>query len=252
MQNIPIRTEEGKEIRKMFIPRSEGYSVFSSDYSQVELRVLAHMAGVKKLIEAFKSGVDVHTHTAQEIFGHKDITPLERRKAKAVNFGIVYGISAFGLAQDVHISNTEAQNYINKYFEIYPEIKEFMDDTIEYCKANGYVSTICNRIRLIPDINSSVYMVREFAKRTAMNAPIQGSAADIMKIAMIKIFNDIEANHLRSKMIMQVHDEILIEVYKGEEEKIKDIVVNDMTNAVKLDVPLDVDYSFGANWFEVK
>ena len=252
MQNIPIRTEEGKEIRKMFIPRSEGYSVFSSDYSQVELRVLAHMAGVKKLIEAFKSGVDVHTHTAQEIFGHKDITPLERRKAKAVNFGIVYGISAFGLAQDVHISNIEAQNYINKYFEIYPEIKEFMDDTIEYCKKNGYVSTICNRIRLIPDINSSVYMVREFAKRTAMNAPIQGSAADIMKIAMIKIFNDIEANHLRSKMIMQVHDEILIEVYKGEEEKIKDIVVNDMTNAVKLDVPLDVDYSFGANWYEVK
>ena len=252
MQNIPVRTEEGKEIRKMFIPRSDRYSVFSSDYSQVELRVLAHMAGVKKLIEAFKKGVDVHTHTAQEIFGHEDITPLERRKAKAVNFGIIYGISAFGLGQDVHISTSEAKKYIERYYEIYPEIKEFMDKTIEYCKENGLVRTICNRVRLIPDINSSNFMQREFAKRTAMNAPIQGSAADIMKIAMIKIFKDMESAHLKSKMIMQVHDEVLIEVYKGEEDKVRDIVLNDMTNAISLDVPLDVDYSFGNNWFEVK
>ncbi len=252
MQNIPIRSEEGKEIRKLFIPRNNSYCVFSSDYSQIELRVLAHMAGVKKLIEAFKNGVDVHTHTAQEIFGHQDITPLERRKAKAVNFGIVYGISAFGLAQDVHISNKEAQNYIDRYYEIYPEIKDFMNNTLEECKNTGMVKTIMNRVRFIPDINSNIYMKREFAKRTAMNAPIQGSAADIMKIAMIKIFNDIQKNHLRSKMIMQVHDEVLIEVYKGEENIIENIVINDMKNAMTLNVPLDVDYSFGNNWFEVK
>ena len=252
MQNIPIRTQEGKEIRKIFVPRSNKYKIFSSDYSQVELRVLAHMASVKKLIQAFKEGMDVHTHTAQEIFGHDDITSLERRKAKAVNFGIIYGISAFGLAQDVNITNQEAKAYISKYYEIYPEIKDFMDNTIEFCKNTGYVNTIMNRKRYIPDINSNNFMVREFAKRTAMNAPIQGSAADIMKIAMINIFSDLEKNNLKSKMIMQVHDEIIIEVYEGEEEIVKNIVENDMRNAVKLDVPLDVDSSFGNNLYEVK
>ena len=252
MQNIPVKTEDGKEIRKMFIPRSENYSVFSSDYSQVELRVLAHMAGVKKLIEAFRKGEDIHRRTAKEIFGHEDITPLERRQAKAVNFGIVYGISPYGLSEDLHIPVEDASNYIDSYYKIYPEIKEFMDKTLEECSKNLYVKTIMNRIRYIPDINSSIYLKREFAKRTAMNAPIQGSAADIMKIAMIKIFNDIEKNHLKSKMVMQVHDEIIIDVYSGEEEKIKEIVSNDMIHAVELNVPLDVEYSFGKNWFEVK
>ncbi len=252
MQNIPIKTEDGKEIRKMFIPRSDKYSVFSSDYSQVELRVLAHMAGVRKLIEAFKNGEDIHTRTAKEIFGHDDITPLERRQAKAVNFGIVYGISPYGLSEDLHISVEGASNYIDSYYKIYPEIKEFMDKTLEDCSKNLYVKTIMNRKRYIPDINSNIYLKREFAKRTAMNAPIQGSAADIMKIAMIKIYNDILDRRLKSKIVMQVHDEVIIDVYKGEEDIIKEIVEHDMMSAIDLSVPLNVESSFGKNWFEVK
>lgn len=252
LQNIPIRTEEGKEIRKLFIPRNEKYKFFSADYSQVELRVLAHLANVKKLIEAFNNGEDIHTRTAKEIFGHDDITPLERRKAKAVNFGIVYGISAFGLAKDIGIYQREASEYIKRYYEIYPEIKEYMDKTIEFCKENGYVKTIKNRYRYIPDINSKAFMVREFAKRTAMNAPVQGSAADIMKIAMIDIYNKFIKNNLKSKMICQVHDEVLVEVYKGEEDKVVEIVSDSMCNAMKLLVPLDIDYSFGDDWFNVK
>ncbi|MBQ2472462.1 MAG: DNA polymerase I [Acholeplasmatales bacterium] len=252
LQNIPIRTEEGHKIRRMFIPSNPKNSLYSSDYSQVELRVLAHMANVGKLKEAFLNGEDIHTRTAQEVFGTKDVTPEERRRAKAVNFGIVYGISAFGLAQDLHISNVMAQDFIKKYYEAYPEIKTFMDETIEFCKNNGYVKTMKNRIRYIPDINSKIYMQREFAKRTAMNAPIQGSAADIIKIAMVKIDNELEEMGLRSKMLVQVHDELVFEVEAGEEDTLKELVERNMENAVKLDVPLIVDDSFGKNWYEVK
>jgi DNA polymerase-1 len=236
----------------MFIPSNPKNSLYSSDYSQVELRVLAHMANVGKLKEAFLNGEDIHTRTAQEVFGTKDVTPEERRRAKAVNFGIVYGISAFGLAQDLHISNVMAQDFIKKYYEAYPEIKTFMDETIEFCKNNGYVKTMKNRIRYIPDINSKIYMQREFAKRTAMNAPIQGSAADIIKIAMVKIDNELEERGLRSKMLVQVHDELVFEVEAGEEDTLKELVERNMENAVKLDVPLIVDDSFGKNWYEVK
>ena len=252
LQNIPIRTEEGHKIRRMFIPSNPKNSLYSSDYSQVELRVLAHMANVGKLKEAFLNGEDIHTRTAQEVFGTKEVTPEERRRAKAVNFGIVYGISAFGLAQDLHISNTMASDFINKYYEAYPEIKAFMDETIEFCKNNGYVKTMKNRIRYIPDINSKIYMQREFAKRTAMNAPIQGSAADIIKIAMVKIDNELEERGLRSKMLVQVHDELVFEVEEGEEDILRELVKRNMENAVKLDVPLIVDDSFGKNWYEVK
>ena len=252
LQNIPIRTEEGHKIRRMFIPSNPKNSLYSSDYSQVELRVLAHMANVGKLKEAFLNGEDIHTRTAQEVFGTKEVTPEERRRAKAVNFGIVYGISAFGLAQDLHISNVMAQDFIKKYYEAYPEIKTFMDETIEFCKNNGYVKTMKNRIRYIPDINSKIYMQREFAKRTAMNAPIQGSAADIIKIAMVKIDNELEERGLRSKMLVQVHDELVFEVEAGEEDTLKELVERNMENAVKLDVPLIVDDSFGKNWYEVK
>ena len=252
LQNIPIRTEEGHKIRRMFIPSNPKNSLYSSDYSQVELRVLAHMANVGKLKEAFLNGEDIHTRTAQEVFGTKDVTPEERRRAKAVNFGIVYGISAFGLAQDLHISNVMAQDFIKKYYEAYPEIKTFMDETIEFCKNNGYVKTMKNRIRYIPDINSKIYMQREFAKRTAMNAPIQGSAADIIKIAMVKIDNELEERGLKSKMLVQVHDELVFEVEAGEEDTLKELVERNMENAVKLDVPLIVDDSFGKNWYEVK
>lgn len=252
LQNIPIRTKDGKEIRKMFIPESSAYTLYSADYSQIELRVLAHMAQVKGLIEAFHSGEDIHTKTAEEIFRHKNITADERRHAKAVNFGIVYGISAYGLASDVGISNVEAANYIKRYYEIYPEIKVFMDKTVEFAKENGYVKTIKNRVRFIPDINSKVYTLKEFAKRTAMNAPIQGSAADIMKIAMIKIYNEIESRKLKSHMILQVHDEVILEVFKGEEEIIDELVKRNMASAAMLDVPLIAESSFGSNWFEVK
>lgn len=252
LQNIPIRTEEGKNIRKMFIPSKEGNSFFSADYSQIELRVLAHMANVEKLIESFNNGEDIHAKTAMEIFNKTEVTSEERHKAKAVNFGIIYGISAYGLATDIKISNVEAANYIKKYYEIYPEIKTFMDETIEFCKEFGYVKTIKNRIRNIPDINSNVYTLREFGKRTAMNAPIQGSAADILKIAMINISNRLSKENFKSKMILQIHDELLFEVENGEEERLAQMVQFEMKNALKLQVKLDVSHDFGKNWYEVK
>ena len=252
LQNIPIRTEAGHKIRKMFIPEKEGNVLYSADYSQIELRVLAHMAHVKKLIDAFNNGEDIHAKTAKEVFNKTEITPEDRRKAKAVNFGIVYGISAFGLAQDIGITNSMASEFMKKYYEAYPEIKEFMDKTIEFAKANGYVSTMKNRKRFIPDINSSIYMQREFAKRTAMNSPIQGSAADIIKIAMVDVDKKITEAGLKSKMLVQVHDELVFEVEKGEEEALQRIVKDAMENAVKLDIPLIVDDSFGKNWYEVK
>jgi len=252
LQNIPIRTPEGHKIRKMFIPEKDNNMMYSSDYSQIELRVLAHMADVKKLKEAFINGEDIHTKTAKEVFKKEEITPLDRRHAKAVNFGIVYGISAFGLAQDLGISNYEASEFIKKYYEAYPEIKTFMDLTIDFCKENNYVKTMENRIRYVPEINSKIFMQREFAKRVAMNTPIQGSAADIIKIAMINVDNEIERQGLKSKMIVQVHDELVFEVEKGEEEILQKIVREKMQNAYKLNVPLVVDDSFGSNWYEVK
>lgn len=252
LQNIPIRTEEGRLIRKMFVPTKKGNSFFSADYSQIELRVLAHMANVEKLIKSFNDGEDIHTKTAMEIFNKQDITSDDRRKAKAVNFGIVYGISAFGLAQDLGITNTEAKNYITRYYQIYPEIKEFMEETIEFCKEFGYVKTIKNRVRNIPDINSNNFMLREFAKRTAMNAPVQGSAADIIKIAMIRIDKKMKELKLNSKMLLQIHDELLFEVEAGEEEILSSLVQNEMINAVGLSVKLEVSHDFGTNWYEVK
>ncbi len=252
LQNIPIRTEEGRMIRKMFVPSNPNNSFISADYSQIELRVLAHMANVAKLKEAFIEGEDIHTKTAKEVFGHSEITSEERRRAKAVNFGIVYGISAFGLANDLGITNALAADYIKRYYQAYPEIKTFMDDTVEFCKETGYVRTLKNRIRYIPDINSNVYMQREFAKRMAMNAPIQGSAADIIKIAMINVDKELENNKLSSKLLITIHDELVLEVAKGEEQMVEKIVVDCMKNAITMTIPLDVSYSFGNNLYEVK
>ena len=252
LQNIPIRTKEGHLIRKMFVPSKEGNLLYSADYSQIELRVLAHMANVKGLKDAFLNGVDVHTKTAQDIFKKKDITKEDRRQAKAVNFGIVYGISAFGLAQDLGISNIRAKEFIDSYYEAYPEIKEFMENIIADCKKNGYVKTMKNRIRYIPEINSKIYMQREFAKRMAMNAPIQGSAADIIKIAMVNIDKKMEEKNLKSKMLVSVHDELVFEVEKGEEEILQNLVRYEMINSVSLNVPLEVGDSFGKDWYEVK
>ena len=252
LQNIPIRTKEGHLIRKMFIPEYSDNILYSADYSQIELRVLASMANVAKLKEAFASGEDIHTKTAMDVFGKTTIDKEDRRRAKAVNFGIVYGISAFGLATDLGISNIEASNFIKKYYEVYPEIKEFMDNLIKDCSEKGYVKTLKNRIRYIPEIKSSIYMQREFGKRMAMNAPIQGTAADIIKIAMIKIDQEFEKRKLRSKMIVSVHDELVFDVVKGEEEIVQKIVRLSMQNALDIGVPLDVADSFGKNWYEVK
>ena len=251
VQNIPIRTDEGRKIRKLFVP-SNGNVLFSSDYSQIELRVLAHMANAELLIEAFKNDIDVHTLTAKRIFNVSDVTPDLRRKAKAVNFGIVYGISAFGLSNDVELGVKEAQQFIDSYFELYPEIKVFMDTTVSFAKESGYVVTLSNRRRYIPELKSPVYMQREFGKRTAMNAPIQGSAADIIKMAMINIDREIEDRGLKSKMVFQVHDELVFEVVPEEREIIEELVIEEMRYAVRLNVPLDVASGFGSNWMEIK
>ena len=251
VQNIPIRTEEGRRIRKLFVP-SNGNLLFSSDYSQIELRVLAHMANASLLVEAFKNNIDVHSLTAKKIFNVEEVTSDLRRKAKAVNFGIVYGISAFGLSNDVELSVKEAGQFIDSYFELYPEIKKFMDTTVEFAKTSGYVVTLSNRRRYIPELKSPVYMQREFGKRTAMNAPIQGSAADIIKMAMINIDREIEARKLKSKMVFQVHDELVFEVAADEKEILEELVLEEMRYATKLNVPLDVASGFGNNWMEIK
>lgn len=252
LQNIPIRTEEGRLIRKLFIPSAKENKMYSADYSQIELRVLASMADVKHLLEAFNNNEDVHASTAKKIFGHDDITSLERRKAKAVNFGIVYGISAYGLANDIETSPKEAKEFIDKYYELNPEVKTFMDNVKDECKKNGYVKTLFNRRRYLPEIISNNYKQREAATRMAMNAPIQGTAADIIKIAMIEINKALKEENLKSYMLVQVHDELVFEVYGGEEEKLQKIVREKMINAVKLNVKLDVSDGFGNNWYELK
>lgn len=251
VQNIPIRTNEGKKIRKFFVPEDNNW-LFSSDYSQVELRVLAHMANSKGLIESFNEGLDVHAETAKKIFKVEEVTPELRRRAKAVNFGIVYGISAFGLSEGTDLTPKEAKVFIDQYFLLYPEVKQYMDDTIDFAMKNGYVLTLLNRRRYIPELQSSVYMQREFGKRTAMNAPIQGSAADIIKIAMIKIDKKMEELGLKSKMIFQVHDELVFEVFDEEKHQMEELVTELMQQAFKLDVRLDVDFGFGKNWMEAK
>ena len=251
VQNIPIRTPEGRNIRKLFIPQ-EGNQLLSSDYSQIELRVLAHMANVELLIDSFNNDLDVHSETAKRIFKTDNVTSDLRRKAKAVNFGIVYGISAFGLSNDVEISVKEAQSFIDSYYELYPEIKTFMESTVEFAKESGYAVTLLNRRRYIPELKSPVYMQREFGKRTAMNAPIQGSAADIIKIAMINIHNEILNRNLKSKMVFQVHDELVFEVYPDEISIMEELVSEEMKYAIRLNVPLDVEYGFGLNWMEIK
>ncbi len=234
LQNIPVKTPEGKLIRKAFIPEYD-YLV-SFDYSQIELRVLAHLAKVKSLIKAFNEDKDIHRHTASEIFGvsEEQVDSTMRRNAKAVNFGIIYGMSDFGLAEQVGVSVAEAREFIKSYFENYPEIKDYMDNNIEFCKKNGYVTTMLNRKRFIREINEKNYMRQEFGKRLAMNSPIQGSAADIIKVAMIKVDELLKKHDLKSKMILQVHDELIFDVYKEELNEVMEIVAKGMTTAVKI------------------
>lgn len=252
LQNIPVRSEEGKLIRKAFVSHN-GYLV-SFDYSQIELRILAHMAHVTNLIDAFNQGKDIHRHTAVLVFGVKDeeVTPQMRSQAKAVNFGIIYGMSEFRLSKDIGMSISEARDFINKYFETYPEVKTYMDEVVETCKKQGYVSTLLNRKRYIPTINDKNFMVRQQAQRYAMNTPIQGTGADILKLAMIEVDKALKEKNLKSQMILQVHDELIFDVFEDELEEVMSLVKEKMENCIKMDVPLIVEGNYAKNWCELK
>ncbi len=251
LQNIPIREERGREIRKFFVSKSD-YVFVSADYSQVELRIMAHLSEDENMISAFKNNEDVHTSTAAKIAKKtiSEVSKEERAHAKSANFGIIYGISAFGLAENLSISRKDAKQLIDNYFETYPQVKQYMDNSISLAREKGYAETIFGRKRILKDIDSQNHMVRSIAERNAINAPIQGSSADIIKVAMINIHNKILENNLKSKMIMQVHDELNFDVHKDELEKMKEIIKYEMENAVKLKIPLTVDIGVGNNWFE--
>ncbi|KXT78340.1 DNA polymerase I [Streptococcus sp. DD13] len=255
LQNIPVRLEQGRLIRKAFVPEWKDSVLLSSDYSQIELRVLAHISADEHLIEAFKHGADIHTSTAMRVFGiekPEDVTANDRRNAKAVNFGVVYGISDFGLSNNLGISRKEAKDYITTYFERFPGIKNYMDTVVREAKDKGYVETLFKRRRELPDINSRNFNVRGFAERTAINSPIQGSAADILKIAMIRLDEALTAGHYKAKMLLQVHDEIVLEVPNDELDAVKKLVKDTMEAAIALDVPLEVDENAGETWYEAK
>ena len=251
LQNIPIRDEMGKEIRRAFIP-DEGHVFFSADYSQIELRIMAHLSGDENMVNAFNAGEDIHTATSAKIYGVEisEVTKDMRRNAKTANFGIIYGISAFGLSERLGISRTEAKTLIEGYFKTYPQVQEYISNSINKAKDNGYVETIFGRKRYLSDINSANSVVRAFAERNAVNAPIQGSAADIIKIAMVNIDRRFEKENIQSQMILQVHDELNFNVLESELEKVKEIVIEEMQNAYKLRVPLIADYGVGKNWLE--
>ena len=252
LQNIPIRTEEGRKIRKAFVAKSNEYILVDGDYSQIELRVLAHISQDPKMMEAFFHNEDIHTKTASEVFNvpKEEVTPLMRSRAKAVNFGIVYGISDYGLSRDLDISRKEAKEYIDNYLKNYNMVNKYMDDIIKKGKKDGYVETLLNRRRYIPELKSRNFNVRSFGERIAMNTPIQGSAADIIKIAMVRVHKELTKRNLKSKLILQVHDELIIETFKDEEDEVKEIMKDVMENAIKLSIPLKVEISTGENWHE--
>ena len=253
LQNIPVRVELGREIRKVFVP-GEGCVFVDADYSQIELRVLAHMSGDRRLIDAYRQAQDIHAITASQVFHTPlaEVTALQRRNAKAVNFGIVYGISSFGLSEGLSITMQEASEYINKYFETYPEVKLFLDRLVAEAKERGYAVSMFGRRRPVPELKSSNYMQRSFGERVAMNSPIQGTAADIIKIAMIRVDKALKEQNLKSRIVLQVHDELLIEAYHDELEKVKTLLVEEMKHAADLEVPLEVDANVGDSWFDAK
>ncbi len=253
LQNIPVRMELGRMIRKVFVPEN-GYVFVDADYSQIELRVLAHCSGDQHLIEAYKEARDIHRITASQVFHtpFDEVTDQQRRNAKAVNFGIVYGISSFGLSQDLSITRKEAAKYIEDYFKTYPGIKAFLDNAVAHAKEQGYVVTLFGRRRPVPELSSSNFMQRSFGERVAMNAPIQGTAADIIKIAMVGVNNRLKSQKMKSRLVLQVHDELLIEAYESELEEVKKLLKEEMEQAASLDVPLEVDMHTGNNWYEAK
>lgn len=254
LQNIPIRLEAGRKIRQAFVPSEKNWIMFSADYSQIELRVLAHIAGDEKLIAAFKEEKDIHTSTAMDVFHveESEVTANMRRQAKAVNFGIVYGISDYGLSQNLGVTRKEAKHFIDRYFDTYPEVKKYMEDIVTEAKHQGFVTTFMHRRRYLPDINSRNFNKRSFAERTAMNTPIQGSAADIIKQAMIDLHERLKKEKLKARMLLQVHDELILEAPKEELDKLRTIVPECMENTVDLQVPLKVEYAYGNSWFDAK
>ena len=252
LQNIPIRTERGRQVRKAFIPRGENFVLLAADYSQIELRIIAALSEEENMMNAFKKGEDIHASTAAKVFnvGLDEVTREQRGNAKTINFGIIYGVSAFGLSNQTSLSRSEAKELIETYYETYPKLRAYMDSQIHFARENGYVETILGRRRYLKDINSRNAVVRGAAERNAVNAPIQGSAADIIKLAMINIYNRFEKENFRSKMLLQVHDELVFDAHKDELDLIKPIIKQEMENAFKLSVPLDVEIGIGENWLE--
>ena len=252
LQNIPVRTDKGREIRKAFVPRDDNHILLAADYSQIELRIIAHLSGDQAMQNAFREGLDVHADTASRVYdvAIEDVTPEMRRNAKAVNFGIIYGMSAFGLAERLKISRSEASQIIKNYFKEYVGIQNYIDSQVNFAKDNGFVETMLGRRRYLRDINSGNSVVRNFAERNAINAPIQGSSADMIKIAMIEIDKEMTARDMKSKMILQVHDELVFDVYKEEIEMIQEIVRDKMLNALPLSIPIEVNLNTGENWLE--
>ena len=251
LQNIPIRMELGRQLRKVFTPR-EGWVFLDADYSQIELRVLAHLSGDQELIEAYRENKDIHRSTASKVFHipFDEVTDLQRRNAKAVNFGIVYGISSFGLGQDLNVSRKEAEHFINQYFETYPAIKTYLDGLVDFAKTSGYAKTMFGRRRPVPELSSGNFMQRSFGERVAMNSPIQGTAADIIKIAMIRVSKRLLTEGLEARVVLQVHDELLVEAPPSEVEKVGQILHEEMAGAADLLVPLEVEVEQGSNWYE--
>ncbi len=252
LQNIPIRTERGRQVRKAFIPRNEEYTLLAADYSQIELRIIAALSEEPTMIEAFKNGEDIHASTASKVFNVpiSEVTREQRSNAKTVNFGIIYGVSAFGLSNQTNLSRSESKELIDLYYATYPKLKNYIHDQVDFARDNGYVQTVLGRRRYLKDINSRNAVVRGAAERNAVNAPIQGSAADIIKIAMINIYNKLQEGNFKSKMLLQVHDELVFDIYKPELEAMKTLIKTEMENAYKLEVPLDVDLDIGDNWLE--
>ena len=253
MQSIPVRNDEGRELRKLFLA-SEGNVLIDADYSQIELRLLAHFSGSPELIKAFNEDEDIHALTASQVFNvpMEEVTSDMRRQAKAVNFGIIYGISAFGLAEDLGITNASAQNYIAKYFETYSLVKEYFENGLEKAKQTGYTKTYLGRKRMITELSSSNRILRSFGERAAMNMPLQGSSADLIKLAMRGVSKRLKAEGLQAKLIMQVHDELIIDCPKSEQEIVKKLLKEEMENAVSLSIPLLVDVGVGENWLNAK
>jgi len=252
LQNIPIRTERGRQVRKAFIPRSEDYTLLAADYSQIELRIIAALSEEETMIEAFKNGEDIHASTASKVFSVpiSEVTREQRANAKTVNFGIIYGVSAFGLSNQTNLTRSESKELIDTYYATYPKLRNYIQDQVDFARDNGYVQTVLGRRRYLKDINSRNAVVRGASERNAVNAPIQGSAADIIKIAMIRIHDKLEAGNFKTKMLLQVHDELVFDVYKPELDTIKPLIKTEMENAYKLSVPLDVDLDIGDNWLE--